>query len=139
MVAFEAKERSLQGRSAGGFCVWKGYRNSWNFGNPMMSQNSKMEIHPFWRVIRFLLAFLSFWFSRVALGCPKNCKRVGDFFFWGKATKDGFPTPKKSHGSVNHCDSFKTSNFVPYCCQIQAFAAVYAWGAGPASIIGILT
>ena len=35
--------------------------------------------------------------------------------------------------------------WVPYCCQIQAFAAitvagsVYAWGAGPASIIGILT
>ena len=43
MVALEAKERSLQGRVA--FVFGRDTEFSWNFGNPMMSQNSKMEIH----------------------------------------------------------------------------------------------
>ena len=42
-----------------------------------------------------------FWvsgFLALLQAVQRTCKRVGDFFFWGKATKDGFPTPKKAMG-----------------------------------------
>lgn len=114
MVALEAKERSLQGpvRRVATCVFGRDTEFSWNFGNPMM--RTKLQNGNNLSILAGRLIFVGVsGFLALLQAVQRTCKRVGDFFFWGKATKDGFPTPQKSHGfsfppppysmPVNHC------------------------------------
>lgn len=99
MVALEAKERSLQGpvRRVATCVFGRDTEFSWNFGNPMM--RTKLQNGNNLSILAGRLIFVGVsGFLALLQAVQRTCKRVGDFFFWGKATKDGFPTPQKSHG-----------------------------------------